>query len=301
MSVTSFVTGATGLVGGALVDALLARGDAVVALVRDGRDAPPLLERGVTVEFGDLGEERGGWRARARDADVVWHAGLPRHPFPMRTLNVRRLRTRAAGDAGILARSLGDGAAVVMASSHLVYGSAPGAPLGDDAPADPVGMGVAALAAERALAGTSLRAVRLGWVYGPTGLAPGLVRGIRERRLRIVGDGSNRMPLISAADAAAALVAASQAPPGVYAAAEAQPPTQREVVEHLSRGLGARMTDVLPPAMAALSMGGGMVREMTASCALEARALGALGWRPNDDWRRDLLERAGAAPAAREA
>lgn len=298
MSVTSFVTGATGLVGGALVDALLARGDTVVALVRDGRDAEALVARGVQVEFGDLGEERGVWRARAHDADVVWHAALPRHPFPMRGVHVRRLRGRAADAAGVLARSLPAGATVVMASSHLVYGTSAAGTVGDGAPEQPVGMGHAALAAEGALRDTALRAVRLGWVYGPSGLAPGLVRGIRERRLRIVGGGANLMPLVSANDAAAALLVAADAPPGVYAAAEPDPPTQRQLVEHLTRQMGARMTDVLPPAMAALSLGGGMVAEMTASCPLAGTALAGHGWTPRDDWRRDLLARVDATPPA---
>ena len=48
------VIGGTGNLGGRVVDALLARGTTVRALVRDGTDPRPLQARGVATVTGDL-------------------------------------------------------------------------------------------------------------------------------------------------------------------------------------------------------------------------------------------------------
>ena len=50
------VTGATGLVGGHLIDRLLERGDNVTALVRSPERAAPLATRGVRLVSGDLND-----------------------------------------------------------------------------------------------------------------------------------------------------------------------------------------------------------------------------------------------------
>ncbi len=289
MSTVSFVTGAGGLVGGALVDSLVADGHEVRVLVREPGAARALAERGARPVFGDLTEERGTWRPEVAGAEAVWHLGLPRIRTPLRGWRVARLRSEAALAARNLARSTDDGATVVMASTVLVWGSHPGADVREDDPPAPVGMGDVALAAERGLERLEARVVRLGWVYGPGGFAPGMLRAIRGRRYRLVGDGGNHVPVVSWTDAAAALRVAAGLGPGVYVAAEAAPPTQRELVEHLCAEMGVRRCDVLPPRMAAFSLGSGIARALCASCRAAPGALAAAGWSPRHDWRRDLI------------
>ena len=66
------VTGATGFVGGHLVDRLLAQGDTVTALVRSPQRAAALAERGVRLVAGDLADT-GALADAVRDQQVVHH------------------------------------------------------------------------------------------------------------------------------------------------------------------------------------------------------------------------------------
>lgn len=294
-----FLTGATGLVGGRLLRDLLAGGDTVLALVRDVADGPALAALGAEVVVGDL-TAPGAWAGRVAEADVVWHAGLPRFAPPIRGRGVRRAAGEAAAGGRAIAAAAGD-RPVVLASTVLVYGHRPGEELDEDAPPRPVALGAPAAAAEEALAGTALRAVRLGWVYGPSGMLTAVVHGLAASRFRMVGDAANRMPVIAADDAAAALRAALELPPGAHAAAEADMPTQKELVHAICAQTGALRPDHIPPRLAALSFGGPLVEALRTSVAPRAGRLAAAGWNPARDWRRDLVSSVrpprGSAPA----
>ncbi|HEX3363400.1 MAG TPA: NAD-dependent epimerase/dehydratase family protein [Solirubrobacterales bacterium] len=68
-----FVTGGTGFIGGAVVRQLRARGDDVVALVRNPAKGAPLEELGCTLVSADLNDER-AIRAGMEGCDAVIHA-----------------------------------------------------------------------------------------------------------------------------------------------------------------------------------------------------------------------------------
>jgi nucleoside-diphosphate-sugar epimerase len=68
-----FVTGGTGFIGGAVVRQLRARGDDVVALVRNPAKGAPLEELGCTLVPGDLNDER-AIRSGMEGCDAVIHA-----------------------------------------------------------------------------------------------------------------------------------------------------------------------------------------------------------------------------------
>lgn len=70
----AFVTGATGFLGSRVVQRLLARGDEVVALAREGAGADALEQLGVEVVRGDLNFIE-PVLARAAECDVVYHVG----------------------------------------------------------------------------------------------------------------------------------------------------------------------------------------------------------------------------------
>ena len=89
-----FVTGGTGFIGGAVVRQLRARGDDVVALVRNPAKGAALEELGCTLVAGDLGDER-AIRAGMEGVDAVIHAaavyevGIPASERkPMQEANV---------------------------------------------------------------------------------------------------------------------------------------------------------------------------------------------------------------------
>lgn len=72
----ALVTGGTGFVGSHLIEALLAAGDSVTALVRNPGKAAGLAERGVRLVEGDLGNQD-VLRQATRNQDAIYHsAGL---------------------------------------------------------------------------------------------------------------------------------------------------------------------------------------------------------------------------------
>ena len=103
----AFVTGGTGVIGTALVTALLARGDDVVGLARSEPSARALRDRGVEPVRGETWEVE-AMTAGMRGCDIAFHlAGMNSlcvpDPAPMRRANVDGAvaAVRAAAAAGV--------------------------------------------------------------------------------------------------------------------------------------------------------------------------------------------------------
>lgn len=127
-----FLTGGGGFIGGQLVDALLARGDEVVALARTDAAAATLAARGVEVVRGDV-LDRAAIDAGLVGCDLVHHvAGVnshcPKDPERLFAVNVEGTDTvvRAAAAAGIRR--------VVFTSSAASLGEAEGTVGTEDSP-----------------------------------------------------------------------------------------------------------------------------------------------------------------------
>jgi nucleoside-diphosphate-sugar epimerase len=286
---THFVTGGTGLVGRALIASLVADGEHVVALARSPGAIQPLADLGASPVLGDL-RTAGGWQIDAADADVLWHLALPRVQTPLRGSRVRRESRVAWRGAHHAIADRDPNRPVVIASHVLAWGAHGDGVIDEHTPVAPIASGHWALAAEEALQTTPLRTVRLGWAYGPDGLMSDLVRAIAHRRFRIVGPGTNRIPLISSVDAARALRVALEQPPGVYVAAESDIPTQDELVHHICMAVGVGRPDRLSHRMAALSLGGAMAQGLAASLEVSAARLEGAGWSPQMRWRDSLVD-----------
>lgn len=119
-----FVTGATGLIGGALVGRLLDRGDEVVGLARSDQAAVALDQRGVTVVRGDAQDEA-ALRRGMEGCEVAFAvAGINTlcvaDPGPMERVNVGApvAAVRAAAAVGL--------PRLVHTSSAATLGEAPG-------------------------------------------------------------------------------------------------------------------------------------------------------------------------------
>jgi dihydroflavonol-4-reductase len=120
----AFVTGGTGVIGGALVARLIERGDEVVALARSDEAAAKLANRGATAVRGDALDEDA--LARGMDGcELAFHvAGINtlcvEDPEPMRRVNVDGAATavRAAARAGV--------PRLVHTSSAATIGEPPG-------------------------------------------------------------------------------------------------------------------------------------------------------------------------------
>jgi dihydroflavonol-4-reductase len=119
-----FLTGGSGLIGGALGARLVERGDEVVALARSDTAERTLAGRGMRVVRGDLLDED-ALAAGMAGCEVVYHvAGMntlcPDDPAALLHVNVRGAETavRAAARAGV--------PRVVLTSSAASVGEAPG-------------------------------------------------------------------------------------------------------------------------------------------------------------------------------
>ena len=294
----ALVTGATGLVGEALVARLRASGVRVLATARSYAAEQAVAAAGAQALHTDVANI-GRWRRETDEAEVIFHLGLPRLQPPLRRLAARRRAGPAAAAAAALA-DLAGGRPVVMLSTGLAYGDRAAAAADDDPTDDPAAVAAAALAAEAALAGSDLRVVRAPWIHGPGGLARDLIVGLRIGRFRVIGPGGNRWSMLGAEDAASALIAALGAPAGVYTAAEAEVPTQEEVVSLVCTVPGHRHPDRLPPRFAALSMGGAMSEALSTSLWIRTGRLADHGWAPRQDWREALVRLAeGSLPRPR--
>ena len=129
---TSFVTGGSGFVGGAVIRALLERGESVRALARSPAAATTITDLGASAVRGDLADRAAIGRAM-HGCDVVFHvAGVnrmcPRDPAELYAANVDGAATtvHAAADAGV--------ARVVLTSSSATIGEPAGVVGREDTP-----------------------------------------------------------------------------------------------------------------------------------------------------------------------
>jgi len=275
--VRAAVTGATGFVGSHLVEALVARGDAVSVLARDRRRVEAASDLGCRVVVGDLAD------AVALDTvvagvDVVFHvAGVVAARSKAEFFAVNEAGTarvaRAACAAGV--------ARLVFVSSLAVTGpSVPGRALREDEGPGPVttyGRSKAAGEAAVRASGAPFTIVRPPAVYGRRDRAfLALFRFARRGVVPLLGDGAHELCLVHADDLARALVAAATSPRTrgrTYHAAHLVPVTQRGLARAVGRAMGRTVRLVtLPPLLVrgVLAATGAVVRASGRAPLLDA-------------------------------
>ena len=254
-----FVTGATGFIGGRLVETLLEDGHKVRVLARRPAESPLQARAGVELVQGDLGDPA-GLEELVSGAKRVFHcAGLVGdwlRDGDARRVNVEGTRTLLAACA---AAGVGR---VVHLSSLSVYGlgqhrgtdeSAPLRYSGDayiDSKIDAERMVQVALERD----GLPVVIVRPGFVYGPGDrrFLPKVLAALRRRQFAYVGDGSKLLNLSYVDDVARAMLLAAGEPPAVgeaYNLTDGTETSLRAFVECLCDHLGipAPAKHVPPP------------------------------------------------------
>lgn len=163
----ALVTGATGMVGRAIVRALLRRQQRVRVFVRDGGRARALFGAAVEIAVGDLGDPESVGRAADGVGDVYHVAGV----VDARTCNPDVMwDTNVGGTRRLLDACAGR---FVYTSSVSVYGDRLPLNVSEDAPFHPAGVyGASKIEAERmvrdaAAGGRAAMVVRPCVVYGP--------------------------------------------------------------------------------------------------------------------------------------
>jgi nucleoside-diphosphate-sugar epimerase len=245
-----FVTGASGWIGFATVDELVAAGHDVVGLARSDASAASLDAKGATVLRGDL-DDLDSLRRGAADSEAVVHLAN-KHDW---SNPVETARTERAAVEALAETLVGTDRPFAVASG--VAGLTKGRPATEADPSTAVGPdsprgGTENLALDYVDRGVRSIALR----FAPTthGMRDhGFVAAITDAARRqgasgYVGDGTQAWAAVHVADAARLIrLGLEQAPAGtvLHAVAEEAVPT-REIAEAIGRSLGLSTTSVDP-------------------------------------------------------
>jgi dihydroflavonol-4-reductase len=256
------VTGATGFVGGHLVDRLLERGDCVTALVRTPARASNLASRGVRLVPGDL-HAHDALAAATQGQDVIYHVAAALGASTEAAL----MAANRDGTVNLL-QSRRDPSAqprIVLVSSMAAGGpSRRGVPKSDTSDDRPVTMyGRSKLAAEHAVAASGLpwTIIRPPVVYGPRdreGFLP-LFRAAKLGIAPMFGDGSMEISLVHVGDLVRAIELAGTVAAtvdGVYYVNHPEVVTGKQLIAAIARTMQRRAVPVpIPRWMARVILG----------------------------------------------
>jgi nucleoside-diphosphate-sugar epimerase len=244
-----FVTGATGFIGSAVVQDLIAAGHQVLGLSRSDAGAESLVNAGAEVHRGDL-EDLESLRSGAAKSDGVIHLGFV-HDFSrfQEICEIDRRAIEALGDA-----LAGSGRPLVVTSGTGMGTAKPGEPATEDHfDRNHPNPRVASEIATDAVAARGVRAsvVRLPQVHDrfKFGLVTYSIAAAREKGVSAyIGDGLNRWPAVHVLDAAPLYRLALEKGPARarYHAVAEEGVSAREIAESIGRGLKIPVVSISP-------------------------------------------------------
>ncbi len=244
------VTGATGLVGGHLIEALRQRGERIRALVLPVENAEKLVAQGVEVVKGDI-TDASSLGSAVKDINIVLNLagmmGVWRPLADYRLVNVTGAENlyRAAQNAGVRR--------FVHITSHVVYGLGHGRFLTENDPLrpDPDPYCISKAEGDRLMRRLMLNSdvetviLRPGTIFGPNDR---LHFGRMAERMKagegvIVGRGDNALPFCYVTDAVQGFLLAAyheNAPSNVYNISNDRPLTTREIFNAIADDVGGK-------------------------------------------------------------
>jgi len=282
-----FLTGATGYVGSAVLDAFVRAGHRVTALVRHSSassDAP--LRPGVEPVVGDLSNPA-SYVVAAASCDTLVHAAFESSP---RAASVDRVAVEALMDVAARVTAAGRRVTVVYTSSASVLGNTRGR-VADEAaaPQPPAGLSwrpaheMAVLEGARR-GGFRAIVVRPGIVYGGAQGAVGeLVQASANGLIRVIGDGSNRWPSIYDRDLAELYVRLAAHPDaeGVFHATDHADERVDDIVDAIARHARTRPDVRHVPQTEARQKLGPYADAVALDQVVRSARARALGWSPS--------------------
>lgn len=272
-----FLTGPTGYIGGAVLDALMRAGHSVTGLVRDQPRARRLKKRGVEAVVGNLADS--GWRDAAVGFDALIHTALDSQRGA--EADAKALETLFSA-----AQSTGGHPRLVYTSFVWVLG-ATSAPADERATLSPAAHSAWRPAHEQlVLRATGLTpvVVRPGIVYGGTrGIVGDLLRDAVNGLIRVIGDGRNRWATIYDRDLADLYVRLVTAPDvsGTYHATDEADESVLDIVEALSRNTTHKPDVRLMPIDEARAKLGTFADAIAMDQVVRSPRARALGWMPS--------------------
>ena len=227
-----FLTGGTGYVGSAVLEALVKSGHHVDALVRNSEGASRVQARGATPILGDV-MQPATWRDAAAAADGAVHAAVE--------YGARQAQFDATAVETLVSLPPKPGRVLIYTSGIWVLGPAP-SPVDESAPLNPIEMALWRPAHERRVldaAANGVRAVviRPGIVYGGSrGIVGDVLKDAANSLVRVIGSGDNHWPLIYERDLGDlyARIISTPAAEGIFHATDNGAETVNEIVAALA-------------------------------------------------------------------
>lgn len=227
-----FLTGGTGYVGSAVLEALVKSGHHVDALVRNSEGASRVQARGAAPILGDL-MQPASWRDAAAAAEAAVHAAVE--------YSARQAQLDATAIDTLLSLPSKPGRVLVYTSGIWVIGPAP-TPVDETAPLNPIEMVAWRPAHEQrvlgaASSGLRTAVIRPGIVYGGSrGIVGDLLKDAANSLVRVIGSGDNHWPLIYERDLGDlyARVVSTPTADGVFHATDEGAETVNEIVAALA-------------------------------------------------------------------
>lgn len=191
-----FLTGATGYVGSAVLDALVRAGHEVTALVRDPEKADSVGLRGVKPIIGELSTPT-SYAPRAEACDVIVHAAID---HSQRGPKVDRQAVDTLMAAAARRAASGKPATFIYTSGTWVLGDTQGQAT-EEFPVNPTALVAWRPEHERLVLdgtpGVRTAVIRPAIVYGGArGIVGDLLKDAANGLVRVVGDGRNHWPCI---------------------------------------------------------------------------------------------------------
>lgn len=271
------VFGATGYVGSAVVDRLLAAGHEPVGAVRKehGRELA-----GIVTLAADLADPASVRTAITPDIDAVVHAAAPGANWDAEQAAVEAMLTALAGT----------NRALIYTSGVWVLGMTGPGGADENSPANPAWISAGRPAIERQVQAAAERGVRgivirPGIVHGRGGGIPALMADWARQAGtgRYVGDPGTHWPMVHVEDLADLfLLAAEQAPPGWLVHGVAEPAvavTALAQAADLAAGGPGRCT-AWPVSEAADALGAPFAQALALDQIVRTTRAAGLGWRP---------------------
>ena len=280
-----FLTGGTGYIGSAVLDALLRGGHRVTALVRDPEKASKLSARGVTAVTGELSVPKTFTKVLA-DTDAVIHTAFESSPRGVE--KDREAITTLL--SGLNTTKPADGArpTFIYTSGIWVLGNTT-KPADEDTPLDPVPHvqwrpAHEQLVLEAGANGLRTIVVRPGIVYGGArGIVSDILKDALNGMMRVIGQGKNRWPTVYARDLGDLYARLLEVPDahGVYHANDETDERVNDIVEAIAAHLSQRPDIRHMPLPEARRKLGTYADALALDQRVRSPRAKALGWAPS--------------------
>jgi nucleoside-diphosphate-sugar epimerase len=279
-----FLTGGTGLIGSAVLEALLRAGHRVTALVRDPEKASHLESRGVTTVTGELASPK-TFAARLAESDAAIHAafegsarGVDKDREAIDTLLAGLRDAHTQG---------GVRPAFIYTSGVWVLGNT-AQPADENTPVDPVAHVSWRPAHERLVLdaganGLRTIVVRPGIVYGGArGIVSDILKDALNGMMRVIGSGKNHWPTVYARDLGDLYLRLLEAPDasGIYHANDETDERVNDIVEAIAEHLTQRPDIRHMPLPEARRKLGTYAEALALDQRVRSPRAKALGWAP---------------------